>query len=149
MCRSSSSYCICFALIDRRDYLAHPRNPTGFVSRKIANEAKLLRYVQKHHPTFHVQGMQIDQYDMRIQLKHIVGTDILIGMHGAGLTHAAFLPRHAGLIELAPNYATSNGEHFMAIARWRRLVYESWQNDDSELEEENESTTVPPQSSVN
>jgi capsular polysaccharide biosynthesis protein len=46
-------------------------------------------------------------------------------MHGAGLTHAIFLPPKAALIELTPSsYYSSN--HFAAIASWRRLHYQRW-----------------------
>lgn len=38
--------------------------------------------------------------DFRHQLQVIQQTDILIGMHGAGLTHLLFLPDWAAVFEL-------------------------------------------------
>lgn len=38
--------------------------------------------------------------DFREQLKVIQNTDVLIGMHGAGLTHMLFLPDWASVFEL-------------------------------------------------
>jgi len=137
------SVSICLFVCCRHDYVAHPRNPSGFVSRKIRNEAQLLRVVQKRYPTYRVKGVQIDLLDMRQQLNYIVNTDVLIGMHGAGLTHALFLPRRSALIELAPYYWTSHSEHFMAIAEWRSLVYDSWYNNDPTLEAANHTTNIP------
>jgi len=63
----------------RRDYVAHPRNPQGSVTRKIANEDKLLRQVQSMLPQSRVTGVQIDLYTMKDQLRIIADTDILIG----------------------------------------------------------------------
>ena len=128
----------------RKDYLAHPRNPAGTLSRKIKNEKELLRSVRKKYPNFDVNGVQIDVFSMDKQLQMISQTDILIGMHGAGLTHAMFLPDHAGLIELVPTYWSSAMDHFMAIAQWRNLHYERWVNNDPHDEMPNESTLVPP-----
>uniref|UniRef100_K1PUM1 Beta-(1,2)-xylosyltransferase n=1 Tax=Magallana gigas TaxID=29159 RepID=K1PUM1_MAGGI len=65
---------------------------------------------------------------------NIQGTDILVGMHGAGLTLALFLPKHAGLIELYPKYWSVDNVHFKAIARWRNLQYTQWQNMDNKME---------------
>ncbi|ESN91341.1 hypothetical protein HELRODRAFT_150984, partial [Helobdella robusta] len=112
-------------LIWRRDYLAHPRNPSGTVSRKIANEVGLLNYLKLKLPSniFAIKDSQIDAFEMRDQLKYVLWSDILVGMHGAGLTHSMFLRKNAALIELSPNYYS--GDHFKAISKWRNLVYNS------------------------
>ena len=129
----------------RRDYVAHPRNPTGFVLRKIRNEAKLIAYVRKKMPEIGVRGVQIDALPMRDQLQLVVNADILVGVHGAGLAHAIFLPRRTGLLELSPNWLWSSNEHFEAIASWRGLTYMRWANSDVMLENESQGMlTVPP-----
>jgi len=129
----------------RRDYVAHPRNPTGFVVRKIRNEARLIHSIRQKMPELGVRGVQIDALPMRDQLRLVVDADILVGVHGAGLTHAIFLSRGAGLLELAPNIMYSSSEHFEAIASWRQLAYRRWTNNDVMLDNESEGTlTVPP-----
>jgi len=131
----------------RRDYVAHPRNPTGFVVRKIRNEARLVDVVRKKMPELQggVRGVQIDALPMRDQLRLVVDADVLVGVHGAGLTHAIFLPRGAGLLELAPNLMWAGSEHFEAIASWRQLAYQRWTNNDVTLENDAQGTlTVPP-----
>lgn len=118
----------------RRNYLAHPRNPSGSVSRKIKNEEELLDSAKKAFHNHKVFGIQIDKFGMKRQLEIIAGIDILIGMHGAGLTHTLFLPAHAGLIELYPTYWSSANRHFVSMATWRKLHYLSWNNIDSTKE---------------
>ena len=129
----------------RRDYVAHPRNPSGFVLRKIHNEARLIRYVRRKMPEIAVRGVQIDALPMRDQLQAVVNADILVGVHGAGLAHAVFLPRGAGLLELAPNSMWAGNKHFEAIASWRGLAYLRWINNDVMLDNESQGElTVPP-----
>jgi Glycosyltransferase 61 len=128
----------------RHDYVAHPRNPSGIVSRKISNEGQIISYVQQHIEGSVVQGFQFDHYNMTQQLQFVVNADILVGMHGAGMTHVLFLPKWAAVIELVPSYWSAISEHFQAIATWRNLVYERWVNNDPHAEVPNQSTNVPP-----
>ena len=132
----------------RRDYLAHPRNPSGTVSRKFENERDLLTAVQRQYRDHRVKGVQIDLFDMQQQLQFISDADILVGMHGAGLTHAVFLQKHAGVIEFVPNYFSSSNEHFSAISSWRKLHYEKWVNTDMSNELPNDQTKIPPHTMV-
>ncbi|KAH3785795.1 hypothetical protein DPMN_163889 [Dreissena polymorpha] len=129
-------------IIWRHNYVAHPRNPTGSVSRKIKNEDELLKKISESFPTHNVKGIQIDALPMQKQLEIIARTDILIGMHGAGLSHTLFLPRHSGLVEMFPAYYTSKNRHFRAMACWRNLLYSSWENKDYLREFFNKSTNV-------
>ena len=127
----------------RRNYLAHPRNPSGQVSRKIKNEEQLVKYVSEKFMNVNVKAYQLDQFNMSMQLAFISKTDILVGMHGAGLTHSVFLPKHAGLIEFYPNYWPSSIAMFKAIARFRNLHYENWVNKESKYEFPDKYTKVP------
>ena len=127
----------------RRNYFAHPRNPSGQVSRKIKNEEQLVKYVSEKFMNVNVKAYQLDQFNMSMQLAIISKTDILVGMHGAGLTHSMFLPKHAGLIEFYPNYWPSSIAMFKAIARFRNLHYENWVNTESKFEFPDKYTEIP------
>ena len=87
----------------------------------------------------------MDLLSMRDQLNLVVRTDILVGMHGAGLSHALFLPSHAGVIEFYPTYYGTINVHFMKFAQWRKLHYLQWVNRDARLEKNWETTQIPPE----
>ncbi|XP_078326214.1 uncharacterized protein LOC111124162 [Crassostrea virginica] len=127
----------------RRDYVSHPRNPAGKIKRKIRNHMELQRAVQQVFPYHSVQGLQIDKLSMKEQLNLIAKTDILIGMHGAGLSFTLFLPQHASLIELFPRYLATKNNHFQAMAKWRNLHYLRWQNRDRQNEFPDFYTYIP------
>lgn len=128
----------------RRDYVAHPRNPSGHVVRKIQNEDELITSIRKLHPNYNITGIQLDLLDFRDQLRVITSTDILIAMHGAGLAHILFLPSYSSVIELYPMYRPISNVIFKDMARWRHLHYEAWQNSEIKNERWNGLTYIPP-----
>jgi capsular polysaccharide biosynthesis protein len=133
-------------LVWRHNYVTHPRNPSATVRRKIANEFELEAYLRRHNPTMRIVGVQLDLHPFIDQLKMAAGSDIIFGMHGAGLTHALFLPPRSAVIELMPGYNMAANWHFRAIARWRKHIYANWVAD--QLDEDAASgyaTTVPPE----
>lgn len=132
----------------RRDYVAHPNNPTGLISRKVKNEEELISHMQAAFPRASVKGVQLDQLSFKRQLETIVNTDILISMHGAGLSHILFLPPHAGVVEMFPLYWKKyfGASHFRAMAKWRHLKYSAWQNLNPSNEVDKFYTYVPPSS---
>ncbi|KAK7485100.1 hypothetical protein BaRGS_00023640 [Batillaria attramentaria] len=142
--RSKNCSSLSLLFIWRRDYVAHPRNKGGSVSRKIFNENELMREVKKVvGPGDRVQGLQLDALPMKQQLEKIASTDILIGMHGAGLSHTLFLPQHGGLLELYPPDMNWH-LHFASMASWRHLHYDAWYNSDLTTERGDRKTYVPP-----
>jgi capsular polysaccharide biosynthesis protein len=80
-----------------------------------------------------VRGVQLELLPFTEQLRLVGETDILLGMHGAGLSHMLFLPRHGALIEFEP-IGQGENMHFAELALWRRLVYSRWRNDSSKNE---------------
>lgn len=133
-------------LVRREDYRAHPRNPRGTIQRKLANERSLLGALRRAEigAPVEVRAVALELESVREQLRIVAETDLLVGMHGAGLTHALFLPDHAGLVELYPAYYSPATRYFRRIAEWRGLHYQGWQNTDPRRERRGHRTIVPP-----
>ena len=128
---------VTITIILRRDKVFHPRNKQGMVGRKIFNEDELIEDLMKTFPNACVQAVLMDALPLANQLQIISSTDILIGMHGAGMTHTVFLPRHAAVLEIFPKGFKTGRPWFICyekIANWRNLKYASWENFDSAME---------------
>jgi hypothetical protein len=68
-----------------------------YMGRMIANEdALLLGLQQALGPDVLVVMADTALHSLREQLQLVAHTDLLVGMHGAGLAHGLFLPPHAG-----------------------------------------------------
>ena len=141
-----SLYCqqLNIRVIFRHKYAAHPRNPSGYMTRKIKNENEVIQVLTNAFPTHEIHGGVMEILPLKEQLMLISETDILIEMHGAGLSHILFLPDTSGVIELMPRYVSPVNKHFNAMAKWRRLNYILWRNEDSNLEKADHFTIVPP-----
>ena len=128
----------------RRNYVAHPRNPSGMVWRKIKNEDELLNATKMTFPSAKVQGVQLDSLPQKEQLALISKTDLLIGMHGAAFGFSLFLPSGGGAIEMFPQYVSANW-HMEYLIKWAGVHYKTWKNKDKKLEDtKNRYTAVPP-----
>jgi glycoprotein 2-beta-D-xylosyltransferase len=133
-------------IVFRRDHQAHPRNATGAVRRKIANEAALLAGIRRSALSnrLAVRGVVLERLSMADQLRLVSATDVLVGMHGAGLTHTLFLPSGAALVELFPAYHSPATRYFRRMAECRGLFYQGWQNADPRRERPGYRTVIPP-----
>ena len=130
----------------RRDKVFHPRNEKGMVGRKIFNEAEIIGDIINAFPNACVEGVLMDSLPMRQQLEVISTTDIFIGMHGAGMTHSIFLPKHAAVLELFPKDFKRDRPWYVCyqkIAEWRGLKYDSWENFDDSNEMPYDYTILP------
>ena len=54
-----------------------------------------------------VSSIELSQLSIDDQLTTMAHTDVLVGMHGAGLTHTLYLPDWAGVVELWPSVRLS------------------------------------------
>ena len=61
----------------------------------------------------------------REQLQIVRNTDILVGIHGAGLTHLLFLPNWAVVFEL---YDCQDPKCYKDLARFRGVKHVTWTN---------------------
>lgn len=69
------------------------------------------------------------------QLHIVANTDILVGIHGAGLTHSLFLPSWAAVFEL---YHCEDRGCYSDLARLRGLKYATWEDESKVFMEEGE-----------
>ena len=128
----------------RRNYVAHPRNPSGMVWRKIKNEDELLNATKSAFPSANVKGVQLDKLATKEQLEFISTSDLLVGMHGAAFGFSLLLPPGSGTIEMFPQYVRANW-HMEYLAKWAGVHYRTWKNKNKQLEDtKNRYTTVPP-----
>jgi EGF domain-specific O-GlcNAc transferase len=67
------------------------------------------------------------------QLRIIRNSDILIGIHGAGLTHLLFLPKWAAIFEL---YNCEDPNCYRDLARMRGVYYVTWENQEKLVQED-------------
>jgi hypothetical protein len=114
--------------IFRKDYLAHPRQGIKpHISRKIANENELLEFAKRR--VFRELGKHaeviplfLEKVDLHEQIRLISKCKILVGVHGAGLTHALFMNPKSILIEISPP-AYSSLQFFEILSKAKGLNY--------------------------
>lgn len=132
-------------IIWRRDYISHPERKSdmgGLVHRKFQNEAGILNEIRSIFKGHTVTEILLEEFNMKHQLEIITKTDILFGMHGAGMSHVLFLPKHAAVFETFPDY-WGFLRHFKAFARWRGIKYLGWKNKSPDNEFTNYYTRIP------
>ncbi|KXH59107.1 DUF563 domain-containing protein [Colletotrichum salicis] len=85
-------------LIDRR------------VSRRLLNQDVLLDAARNAFPDANFQAIDLGAMSFPEQLRIIQSTDVLIGVHGAGLTHTMFLRENgAAVVEIQPSSMSHKG----------------------------------------
>ncbi|XP_076048525.1 EGF-domain O-GlcNAc transferase isoform X2 [Oratosquilla oratoria] len=94
--------------------------------RRILNEGKLIKAL-KRNKEFLIRKVEFGHdMDFKEQLKQDQWTDILIGVHGAGLTHLLFLPDWAVIFEI---YNCGDPNCYKDLARLRGINYITWENE--------------------
>ncbi|CAH0603178.1 unnamed protein product [Chrysodeixis includens] len=97
----------------------------GTTYRSILNEKAIVDALNK------VEGYEVQRvvYDKTVpflrQLEITHNTDVLIGMHGAGLTHLLFLPDWAAVFEV---YNCEDPNCYLDLTRLRGLKYVTWED---------------------
>lgn len=95
--------------------------------RNILNIDELIESVRKKNKNFVVKKVNFHhRMPFLDQLSITANTDILIGMHGAGLTHALFLPDDGVLFEL---YNCDDELCYKDLARLRGVKYMTWEKE--------------------
>ncbi|KAL7520963.1 hypothetical protein ACHAWX_005652 [Stephanocyclus meneghinianus] len=99
-------------------------NKTLFVKRTINNEDGLLQVLSEYlGPGYSITKIDFGTISTRKSIEIASQTDILIGVHGAGLIWAAFMPIHGGLIEIFGGDRSDNNRHYHNVASLADLHY--------------------------
>jgi protein O-GlcNAc transferase len=105
-------------LILRKDYMGRK------LDRKISNEdqvVKALEEVSRGRASFSSVQLETMTFKEQVELMYSK-TNILIGVHGAGLSHTVFLPPEAILIELLPE-SIKSFTYFRNLAKQSNHIY--------------------------
>jgi protein O-GlcNAc transferase len=71
-------------------------------TRVLLNHTEYLEDVKSSFPNVIIQEVDFETISFKEQLQVLRQTDILVGVHGAGLTHAMFLPPRSSVVEILP-----------------------------------------------
>lgn len=111
--------------VRREDYLAHPRHD-GRVQSRLTNEQEvfdaLKRWAINHSKckVNLVNGLFAHMH-MKEQIRAIQDASVIIGAHGAGLTHIVAANSKAVVLEIISSLYRR--PHFALISQWRGLKY--------------------------
>lgn len=111
--------------VRREDYLAHPRH-AGKVQSRLSNEAEVfdsLKSWASNHLECNVNLVNglFAHMSMKEQVRAIQDASVIIGAHGAGLTHIVSATPGTVILEIISS--EYRRPHFQLIAQWKGLEY--------------------------
>jgi Glycosyltransferase 61 len=92
-------------------------------TRRLQNQDQMITYLQAAYPNVAINVVDFATLNLKEQIQIVSNTDILAGVHGAGLTHAIWLPKGSAVVEIQPMDVSYKG--FRNIAALRGLHYHS------------------------
>ena len=115
--------------VRRENYMAHPRQ-RGKIVQRMENEEEVLTALQAMASTFtaahpghtvHVISGTFSRMTLQEQVGHVQKACVMVGAHGAGLSHILFTRPGSHLLEVqTPGFARP---HFRAYAHWAGAQY--------------------------
>ncbi|KAK9734899.1 hypothetical protein RND81_04G170400 [Saponaria officinalis] len=121
--KSPPEYNVLF--VRREDYLAHPRHG-GKVESRLSNEQEVfdsLKIWASNHTDCQVNLINglFAHMSMREQIRAIEDANVIIGAHGAGLTHVVSASPKTVILEIISSQFQR--PHFQLISEWKGLDY--------------------------
>ncbi|XP_043218563.1 EGF domain-specific O-linked N-acetylglucosamine transferase-like isoform X1 [Amphibalanus amphitrite] len=92
--------------------------------RRVLNEARILKALRKQQGVEVVKAAFTHATPFVDQVRLVSGSDVLVGLHGAGLTHMLLLPDWGAVFEL---YHCQDPDCYSDLARLRGLSYTTWE----------------------
>ena len=117
-------------------------------TRRLMEKGRYFSILKSKFPALNVEVVDFAELSMLEQLQLVRRTDILVGVHGAGLTHGMFLQPGSTMVEILPrelnykgfrNLAKLLGHHYYsshAAGPPARLMRREWHFDDVSIEED-------------
>lgn len=119
--------------VRREDYLAHPRHG-GKVESRLSNEPEVFQSLKSWASNY--EGCNINVVNglfahmpLKEQVQAIQDASVIIGAHGAGLTHIVSALPNTVILEIISTQFRR--PHFQLIARWKGLEYHAINLDES------------------
>lgn len=111
--------------VRREDYLAHPRHG-GKVESRLSNEREVFDSIQSWASSHleckvNIVNGLFAHMSMKEQVRAIQEASVIIGAHGAGLTHIVSATPKTVILEIISSYFRR--PHFQLIAQWKGLEY--------------------------
>lgn len=111
--------------VRREDYLAHPRH-AGKIQSRLSNEQEVFDALKSWSLT-HIEckinlvnGL-FGHMSMKEQVRAIQDASVIVGAHGAGLTHIVSATPEAEILEIVAS--AFRRPHFELISKWKGLKY--------------------------
>ncbi|KAG8386056.1 hypothetical protein BUALT_Bualt03G0109300 [Buddleja alternifolia] len=111
--------------VRREDYLAHPRHG-GKVQTRLSNEQQVFESIKRWvsnnlNCKLNVVNGIFAHMPMKEQVRAIQDADVIVGAHGAGLTHIVSATTKTVILEIISS--EYRRPHFALIALWKGLEY--------------------------
>ncbi|XP_025822531.1 beta-(1,2)-xylosyltransferase isoform X2 [Panicum hallii] len=110
--------------VRREDYLAHPRH-SGKVESRLSNEREVYDAIDKWAKGLKCKVNVVNglfaHMNMKEQLHAILEASVVIGAHGAGLTHLVSATPDTRVLEIISSMYRR--PHFALISQWKALEY--------------------------
>jgi len=122
-------------IISRRDY--EGRN----VARKWQNEKEAMEEVQATWPEMIIQSIDFTKIDVKQQIEHMRKSNVVIGMHGAGMVNVLWLPPGALVIEIFPVKKKRWG--YRNICYYTNCRYEEYREGEDLTRKQHKTVSIP------
>lgn len=113
--------------VRRVHYVAHPRH-NGQIVRRLDNEDALYDHLAaaaaQPDAKFTLVNGLFSEWSVGQQVAAVQNACIVMGAHGAGLSHILFAAPHTHMFELRP--PAFMRPHFIAYSQWAGAVHHDW-----------------------
>jgi protein O-GlcNAc transferase len=97
-------------------------------SRRLRDQETYLPVLRQRFPDVKIELVDFAGLSLPAQIRLVRSTDLLVGVHGAGLTHALFLPKESTVVEILPPRVDYKG--FANVAKLLSHHYHSRHGND-------------------